>query len=64
MSLIVVEGKSIRLPSKIKDLSREVIMSIIRDLDKEIAEKLERFDWDFQVREEVIIIFRKSAIFG
>lgn len=64
MSLIVVEGKSIRLPSKIKDLSREVIMSIIRDLDKEIAEKLERFDWDFQVREDVIIIFRKSAIFG
>lgn len=60
---IIALGKEVQLAQPM-DITRENIISILRDLDIEIARELENTEFSMRNEKDVVIIYRDSAVFG
>jgi len=62
---LVVLGKEVLLPRELSpEEAEKLFMSILRDVEPEIARELEGAELKARVEGEVLVIYRLSAVFG
>ena len=62
---IVALGKEIVLPADVpEDVAKERYLSLLKDVDPEVAEEVEKVEHDVRVEGEVLVIYRLGAVFG
>lgn len=61
---LIVEGKEYVIHSKPEKITKDFIVELLRELDREVAAVLVEVEWDFRVEGDKIIVIRKVAFFG
>jgi len=66
VSRLVVLGKEIRLPVDVSEseLTKDSVLSLLRDLDPESARELENTEYDVRIEGDSAVIYRLGATFG
>ena len=66
ISKIVVFGREIELPRPMNEdeLTESRVISLLRDLDPELAREVENSEHKSRVEGDSLVIYRSSAIFG
>lgn len=61
---IVVLGKEFEIPEMPVEDVKANLLSILRELDPEIANELENTAYDVKVEGDALVVYRLSAVFG
>jgi hypothetical protein len=61
---LVVLGKEFEIPEMSEEDAKANLLSIIRELDPEVANELENTNYAIRVEGEVLVVYRTSAVFG
>ena len=61
---LMVLGKEFEIPDMSEDDVKANLLSILRELDLDVANELEKTKYSTRVEGSVVVVYRLSAIFG
>jgi len=61
---LIVLGKEFEIPDMPEDDIKANLLSILRELDPDVANELEKTKYSTRVEGSVLVVYRLSAIFG
>jgi len=61
---LIVLGKEFEIPDMSEDDVEANLLSILRELDPDVANELEKTKYSTRVEGSVLVVYRLSAIFG
>jgi len=61
---LIVLGKEFEIPDMPEDDVKANLLSILRELDPDVANELEKTKYSTRVEGSVLVVYRLSAIFG
>lgn len=61
---LIVLGKEFEIPDMPEDNVKANLLSILRELDPDVANELEKTKYSTRVEGSVLVVYRLSAIFG
>jgi len=61
---LIVLGKEFEIPDMPEDDVKVNLLSILRELDPDVANELEKTKYSTRVEGSVLVVYRLSAIFG
>ena len=61
---LIVLGKEFEIPNMHEDDVKANLLSIIKEVDPNIAEELEKTKYSIRVEGSVLVVYRLGAIFG
>ncbi|MFX1250922.1 MAG: hypothetical protein ACFFCZ_04890 [Promethearchaeota archaeon] len=61
---IIVLGKEIPLSIPVEYKDEDQVLSLLADLDNEIAKVLQKVSVSIKIQDKKVIIYRRDAIFG
>jgi len=61
---LIVLGKEFEIPDMSEDDVKANLLSILRELDPDVANELEKTKYSTRVEGSVLVVYRLSAIFG
>jgi len=64
VSKLVVLGKEFEIPEMPEEDARKNLLSIVRELDPEVADELENASYTVRVEGEALVVYRTGAVFG
>jgi len=64
VSKLVVLGKEFEIPEMPEEDARKNLLSIVRELDPEVADELENASYAVRTEGEALVVYRTGAVFG
>jgi hypothetical protein len=64
VSKLVVLGKEFEIPEMPEEDVRANLLSIVRELDPDVASELENASYAVRVEGEALVVYRTGAVFG
>ncbi|ADB58210.1 hypothetical protein [Archaeoglobus profundus] len=61
---LIVLGKEFEIPDMPEEDVKANLLSILKELDPEIADELKKTKYSVRVEGNVLVVYRLSAIFG
>jgi hypothetical protein len=61
---LIVLGKEFEIPDMPEDDVKANLLSILRELDPDVANELEKTKYSTRVEGSVLVVYRLGAIFG
>ena len=61
---LIVLGKEFEIPDIPEEDAKTNLLSILKELDPEIVDELEKTKYSVRVEGNVLVVYRLSAIFG